>query len=192
MHLDIPALVAAYGYPATFLGALFEGETILTLAGLAVHRGHLDGLAAWLLGAAGGALGDTIYFAIGHRFGTGALARFPSLAPAIVRVQGLVLRHPALAVIAVRFLYGVRIAGPVVIGASPLPWYRFVPLNLCGALLWSACWLGIGYGVGTAAHQLIGNEGKIERELFLGVLLIGVVAVATLRLRAGRSRKSTF
>jgi hypothetical protein len=56
MQVDLPALVAAYGYPVTFIGTLFEGETILTLAGLAAHRGHLAWLPLWLLAALGGTL----------------------------------------------------------------------------------------------------------------------------------------
>ena len=120
MHVDLPALIQAYGYPLTFIGALFEGETIVTLAGLAVHRGHLYWLPVLVLAAAGGTVGDTIYFALGRRYGSELFARWPSFTTAIERVQRLVHRNPASAVIAVRFLYGMRIAGPVVIGSSGL------------------------------------------------------------------------
>src|SRR2546425_139469 len=51
VHVDLPALIQAYGYPATFIGALLEGETIVTLAGLAVHRGHLHWPALLVLAA---------------------------------------------------------------------------------------------------------------------------------------------
>ena len=133
MHVDLPALIQAYGYPLTFIGALFEGETIVTLAGLAVHRGHLHWPALLVLAAAGGSIGDTIYFALGRRYGSELLARWPSFTPAIERVQRLVHRNPASAVIAVRFLYGMRIAGPVVIGSSVLSWPRYLALNIIAA-----------------------------------------------------------
>jgi len=32
--MDLPALVADYGYPIAFFGSMLEGETILALAGL--------------------------------------------------------------------------------------------------------------------------------------------------------------
>ena len=83
MHIDLPALIQAYGYPLTFIGSLLEGETIVTLAGLAVHRGHLYWPAVLVLAAAGGTVGDTIYFALGRRYGSGILARWPSFSPAI-------------------------------------------------------------------------------------------------------------
>ena len=90
MHVDLPALIQAYGYPLTFIGSLFEGETIVTLAGLAVHRGHLYWPAVLVLAAAGGTVGDTIYFALGRRYGSDILARWPSFSPAIERVKRLV------------------------------------------------------------------------------------------------------
>ena len=183
MTFNLPELIQTYGYGATFLGALLEGETVLTLAGVAVHRGHLEWPLVWLMAAAGGALGDTIYFALGRRYGEALLSRWPSFAPAIERVHRLIVARPALAVISVRFLYGMRIAGPVVIGASKLPWIRFLALNGVGAVFWSACWLAAGYALGAAAEQLLGNLAKIERELFLIVLLAGIAILIVLRLR---------
>ena len=186
MTIDLPALVATYGYPATFIGTMFEGETILVLGGLAVHRGHLAWLPLWLLAALGGWLGDLVYFMLGRRYGTRLLARWPSFAPAIARVQKLILKSPALAVIAVRFLYGVRIAGPIVIGASSLPWLRYLVLNAIGALLWSACWLALGFFLGTVAQRMLGDLARIERELFIGVIVAAGIAIALYRLRGRR------
>jgi membrane protein DedA with SNARE-associated domain len=188
MTLNLPELIQTYGYAATFLGALFEGETVLTLAGVAVHRGHLEWPLVWLLATAGGSLGDVIYFALGRKYGTALLSRWPSFTPAIARAHDLVLRRPALSVIVVRFLYGVRIAGPMVIGASPLAWPRFLLLNVCGALLWSACWVGLGYLVGATAERMVGNLAKVERELFVAVLIGALAVVAFLKLRARAPR----
>ena len=189
-HIDLPALIAAYGYPATFVGALFEGETVLTLAGLAVHRGHLSFPLLWIIAASAATLGDVFYFAIGRRYGAAVLSRWPTFKPAIDRVHRLIDRMPALSVIAVRFLYGMRIAGPVVIGSGTLSWPRYVALNVAGSLLWSACWLGAGYALGAAAEQALGNLAKIERELFVGVLVVGAIVVVAVRLRARRNAQA--
>jgi len=184
MYIDLHALIQSYGYPLTFIGAVFEGETILTLAGLAAHRGHLAWPVLWILAAMGGMLGDTIYFALGRRYGAELLSRWPRFAPAIERVRRLVRGHPALAVILVRFLYGARIAGPVVIGSSRFAWSHYLALNAVGALLWSACWLTVGYALGAAAEQVVGNLAKIERELFLAVLAGALIVALVLKLRA--------
>ena len=188
MHVDLPALIESYGYPLAFFGALLEGETVLTLAGLAVHRGHLAFVPVWLLAAAGGAVGDSIYFALGRHYGAAIFQRFPRLAPAVERVNRLVLRGPAIAVIGVRFLYGVRVAGPMVIGTGPLPWPRFVLLNACGALMWSACWVLAGFGVGEIANRVLGDVAHHERALFAGVIAAAVVASLALFLARRRGR----
>jgi len=183
MHVDLPALIQSYGYPLVFLGALLEGETVLTVAGLAVHRGHLAFLPVWLLAAAGATAGDAFFFALGRRYGTAIFQRFPRLAPGVVRIDRLVRRGPAVAVIGVRFLYGMRVAGPVVIGTGALPWPRFLLLNACGGLLWSACWVSAGYGLGEVAKRWLGDLVRHERSLFLGVFVVAVAVIAILRLR---------
>jgi membrane protein DedA with SNARE-associated domain len=190
MHFDLPALVATYGYPVAFFGSMLEGETILALAGLAVHRGHLPYVPVWLLAAVGGAIGDAIYFALGRRYAARILARWPAMVPAADRVHKLILRGPAIAIVTVRFLYGLRLAGPIVIGSCALPWPTFIFWNAIGALLWSACWLAVGYSLGEVAQRLIGNLAHVERELFLGVLVVAISVIVVLRWRARAARQA--
>ena len=188
MTFDFTPWVAAYGYPATLAGALFEGETVLALAGLFAHRGLLD--LPWLiaLGAIGGAAGDIVYFALGRRYGAALLTRFPKYAPAAERVHALICRHPVLTIFGIRFLYGLRTVGPAVIGSSAVPWPRFLMFNALGALVWSACWVGAGYALGEAAQRLLGRVIHVERELVIGALLVALIATIALRLRRRRIR----
>lgn len=92
-------------------------------------------------------------------------------------------------VLGVRFMYGLRTAGPAVIGASGLSTALFVPVNLAGALLWSACWAGAGYVLGETAERVLGQVERFERGVALGVIVFGVVvAVVTLLRRRGDGR----
>lgn len=186
MAIDLAPWIAAYGYPATLAGALFEGETVLVLAGLFAHRGVLDLWVLIALGAIGGAAGDIVYFALGRRYGKTLLARFPKYAPAADRVQAMILRHPELSIFGIRFLYGLRTVGPAVIGSSAVSWPRFLVLNALGALVWSACWVGAGYVLGEAAQRLLGRVVHVEREFVIVVLAVAVIATIVLRLRRRR------
>ena len=102
MDIDLTPWIAAYGYPVTLAGAIFEGETVLVVAGLFAHRGVLDLWGLIALGAIGGVTGDVAYFALGRRYGKALLARFPKYARAADRVQAIDpaasrtvdLRHP--------------------------------------------------------------------------------------------------
>ena len=100
----------------------------------------------------------------------------------------MIERHPVATILGVRFMYGLRTAGPAIIGTTRMTLLAFVPLNVVGALLWSACWAGAGYVLGRAAEHLLGDLARIERELFGGVLVlvvIGVVAAKVWRARHG-------
>src|SRR5262245_1845677 len=89
--MDLASLLQGYGYSVVVVGTVLEGETILALAGLAAHRGYLA--LPWVIAAAaaGGFLGDQIYFFVGRFYGPRVLARFPKLAPG-VEGAGLGLR----------------------------------------------------------------------------------------------------
>jgi membrane protein DedA with SNARE-associated domain len=167
--MDFAKLVAEHGYLITFLGALIEGETVLTLAGLAAHRGYLHLPALIALASLGSCIGDQVYFLIGRRYGKRLIARFPRFKPAVRRVDALVVRYAGVAVIAVRFLYGLRTVGPIAIGASRMPWHKFALFNVAGAIAWSAIWLMGGFLIGEMVHMLIGDVRHFEVWLFAGV-----------------------
>jgi len=63
------------------LSAADRSETVLTLAGVAAHRGYLPLTTLIVLAAIGSFIGDQVYFLIGRRFGGGLFARFPKLRP---------------------------------------------------------------------------------------------------------------
>jgi membrane protein DedA with SNARE-associated domain len=188
MTLEFAPLVAQYGYPAALVGALFEGETVLVLAGLFAHRGILDFPLLVVLGAMGGAMGDIVYFTVGRRYGQALLARFPKFAPAAERVEALIERFPNLAIFGIRFLYGLRTVGPAVIGASDVSWARFLLLNALGALGWSTCWVGAGYVLGEAAQRLLGKVMHLEREGVIVAVIVALIATVVLHIRRHRIR----
>jgi membrane protein DedA with SNARE-associated domain len=177
MAFEYGPLIERYGYFATFAGTLVEGESLLILSGLAAHRGYLAFPLVVLVGALGGALGDMAFFLLGRHFGAGLLARFPRFAPAADRVHGMIERHPVATILAVRFMYGLRAAGPAIIGTTSVPFVVFAIVNAAGAIAWSACWASAGYVLGKAAEHILGDLAKVERELFAGVILAVVLAI---------------
>ncbi len=187
--MDHAALIEQYGYLATFVGTLLEGESLLILSGLAAHRGYLSFPVVVAVGALGGALGDIGFFLLGRHHGGRLVERFPRFAPAVGRVHRMVERHPVATILAVRFMYGLRTAGPAIIGTTRVPWLTFCVLNALGAFAWSACWAGAGWVLGKAAEHLLGDLAHLEKELFLGALVAAVIAAIGLRWWRARSRR---
>ncbi|MDI2591827.1 DedA family protein [Pseudomonas sp. N3-W] len=183
-HIDFNYLLATYGYWAVFFGCLLEGETILILGGMAAHQHllHLWPVIGWA--SLGGMLGDQLLFWTGRYFGGRLLPRLKSKQAAIDRVTDLIHRYPSISVFSVRFLYGMRLVGPMVIGASGLSPIRFSLLNALGAVVWATLFASGGYWAGEALEGMLGNLKPYRLPIALGVLVLAVVIALVRHWRA--------
>jgi membrane protein DedA with SNARE-associated domain len=172
--MELATAVQQYGYPVVFVGSVLEGETVLTLAGLAAHRGYLSLQWVIAIAALGGFLGDQLYFALGRRYGARLLDRYPRLALPMSRATSILERHNAWLIIAMRFMYGLRTAGPLAVGMSRIGWLQFAALNALGAVLWAPLFVGAGYLLGDVLERLLGDLKAIEHWLFAGLVVVGV------------------
>ena len=171
--MTVPEFVATFGYYAVFIGALLEGETILIVAGFAAHRGMLDLRYVIAIAFVASTLGDQIFFHLGRRYGMVILDRIPLLRPRVPLVQKLLARYHTLLIPAVRFLYGLRIAGPIVIGISGISSSRFALLNMLGAIVWAVIIALAGYYFGALLEVLIQDIKHIEVAVLIGILAAG-------------------
>lgn len=182
--MDLGALIETYGYWVLVIGCLLEGETLLVLGGFAASRGHLDLVAVMAIAAVSGFAGDQFFFWIGRRHGPAALARFPSVAAQAGRMYRLIERYNVWVIVGVRFAYGLRIAGPILIGSSRIRPLRFAVFNAIGAVLWASLVAGVGYVFGEAARALIGEIHSIEGWLLLALLVAAGLILLVRRARA--------
>ncbi|HEY8857468.1 MAG TPA: DedA family protein [Rugosibacter sp.] len=171
----ITAFIASYGYLAIFIGTLLEGETILIAAGFAAYRGLLSLPIVILVAIAGATLGDQLAFLLGRWKGEALIARFPSLAKQKSRIHAFLERHDFWLILIVRFLYGLRIAGPVILGSSQVPLLRFTALNLIGAFMWAMLISGAGYTLGLVISSLVVDVERIEAIVLVVILSLGVI-----------------
>ena len=182
---DLAGLIASYGYWLLAVGCLLEGETVLLLAGFAAHRGHLDPFAVVVVASVAGFTGDQFYFWLGRRHGARVLARRPAWARQAGRVQALMQRWDAAFIIGVRFAYGLRVAGPVLMGASAMSARRFAVFKALGALIWALVVGGLGWAFGEAMQRWLAHWHQLEAALVL-VLLVLVLALWLRRRRRPR------
>ena len=169
-------LVANLGYVAIFLGAFLEGETVLALGGVAAAYGYLHYTLVVLVAIFGAFFGDQVWFFVGRRYGSRMIARFPSIAAKAPRVQALVRRWDAVAVILLRFCYGLRIAGPIVIGSCGIPAWRLALFNFIGAVIWAPIVAGVGYLAGEALEYWIGRMQHVQIAVLMVILLTIIIA----------------
>jgi membrane protein DedA with SNARE-associated domain len=188
--------IATYGYAAVLAGTLLEGEVILLLAGFAAHQGHLSLPLVLFIAFIGGTAGDQLFFWIGRSWDGVLLRRWPGVHARALRVGELMRRYDAALVFGIRFMYGLRIAGPIAMGALGLSSRRFAIWNAIGAAAWSVIIGGAGYLLGHALESMLGDIERYENRIVWGAVLVVGLALAlhrlahALRLRYLRSRRT--
>jgi len=173
--MDINHLITQYGYLALFLGCIAEGETFTLLGGVAAHEGLLHYGLVVLVAMAGGILGDTALFFIGRHYGTAILQRFKKHQKQIKKANTLIRKRPVLFVIGVRFMYGLRIIGPIIIGSSGLKPQKFLLLNVIGAVLWAVIFVSLGYVGGQVIAPWLHKLDHHLKQVFWVVLIVALV-----------------
>jgi membrane protein DedA with SNARE-associated domain len=167
-------LIRAYGYWALLVGTFFEGETILMLGGLAAHLGYLD--LPWVMTVAfvGSFSGDQLYFFIGRLKGRDLLSRHPAWQSRVEKVHRFLKRYHDLIMLAFRFVYGIRIMTPFVLGMNHrIRTRRFVVFNALGALLWSVVVSAGGFLFGRALEGVLKDIRRYQIEIILFVIAAG-------------------
>lgn len=186
--MDITALLHSHIYTAIVLGSLVEGETTVVLAGFAAHQGYAPWWAVTLLAAAVNFVWDQSLFALGRWRGDWVLSKAPRLRAGVQRMSPLIHRHRRWVVFGVRFMYGLRTAGPIALGLARVPWPDFIVFNALGAAVWATVFAGLGYAFGNTIARVIGVAAHYEALAVLAILLLGIVAFGVHRWRRSRAR----
>ena len=186
--MDTSALLHRHIYTAIVLGSVVEGETTVVLAGFAAHQGYAPWWAVTLLAFTINFVLDQSLFALGRWRGDWILGKAPRLREGVQRVEPLIHRHRRWVVFGVRFMYGLRTAGPIALGMARIPWSDFVVFNALGAAVWATVFAGLGYAYGNAIARVIGVAAHYEALAVLVILLLGIVMFSVHYRRRGHAR----
>ena len=178
VETSLPEFVSTYGYLAVFFGTLLEGEAILMIAATpriaatsrcrsslpspSSARRSVTSCSSWPDGSSA------------RRW-----TRVQTLRDRQHRVNALLVRHHAWLIVALRFAYGLRIAGPIIIGMSDLPASRFFFFDAVGALISAPVIAAVGYLLGETLEWLLRDLRAYEMAglAALAVISLGIAAV---------------
>jgi membrane protein DedA with SNARE-associated domain len=184
-HLE--QLVRSHGYWALFVGTFLEGETPLILGGLCAKLGLLQLPVVIVIAFIGSFFGDQIWFFIGYFKGREILSKHPKWAKRADRVHTAIKRYRTLIMLGFRFIYGMRIMTPFVIGLDrEITIVRFFVLNAMGAVLWSVVGALAGYFFGYALQGFVKNIRKYEIHALIIVSIIGLLLWAIHKYRSNK------
>lgn len=192
-------IVDAVGYPATGLGILIEsigvpfpGEALLLAASAWAATQHHSLILVVLVAFFASTAGADIGYVLGFKGGRPFVERFGSVfhirPDHIARSELFFARYGDRAILAGRFILGMRTWGSMLAGMSRMPFWRFQVFSAIGGLAWALVISAAGYLVGS-------NLALVEaiiRGIGLGGLIvlamIGVILVVAQHLAASRPR----
>jgi membrane protein DedA with SNARE-associated domain len=197
---SVAPLINHYGYAAVALFVMLEdfgvptpGETVLVAAAVYAGAGQLNVVVVGVLAVAAAIVGDNIGFAIGTFGGRRLLDRYGKyvlLTPERVdKAEDFFNRHGGWVVAAARFIEGLRQANGIIAGMSDMTWWKFLPYNALGAVLWVAVWLTIGYTAGSKLDTIYKEGARYQVYLLVAVVVLLAAFILRVVLRRRRRRR---
>ncbi len=190
------AIVDALGYPAAGLGILIEssgipfpGEVLLVAAAAWAAARHHSIILVILFGFLGATAGADIGYYLGYKGGRPFVERFGRFfrirPDHIARSELFFARHGDKAVLAARFVLGLRTWGSMLAGMARMPFWRFQLFSALGGLGWATV-------IGVAGYLLGSNLPLLEaiiRAVGLGGLALVVLLVVILVVAGRRAER---
>lgn len=174
---ELSQLIAQYGIYAVFALCMVEGDITLLISGALAHSGFFGDYSFFkvlFFGTLGGMAGDHIGYGIGRIFHEKAKHyRFYQMAQP--RVERLIDKFGAFAIIISKYIYGIRAAMCIFYGIGKMPFTRFLFLDFISCFLWVLVLAGTGYFFSGAITSIIGDFQQIGIALFFVILFAVVV-----------------
>ncbi len=167
-------LLRQYGYLLIFIVTLFEGETILVIAGILAHQGLLNIELSILSAFLGSVIGDQMFFQLARQEGYDFVKKFKYVSSVLPRAKRLVERFDIYIVLFARYIYGLRTALIVVCGLAKMPRLKFTIYNVIAGLIWAVSYGFLGYFFSEAIGSVAGL-GKIELVIAIAIAVAALI-----------------
>ena len=179
-------LLGAYVYLGLFfvvfaetglaVGFFLPGDSLLVVSGLFAAAGKLNVALVLLAFFLGSVIGDSTGYWTGRAMGKTIFNRENSFVFKPSRVEKAKLffeKYGVKTIIMARFVPIVRTFAPLVIGATEMPYNKFLPYSVLGGLLWISTMVLSGYFLGGLVERALGIklEDHIEKVVVVVVLL---------------------
>jgi membrane protein DedA with SNARE-associated domain len=173
-HVMIPLARRVLVYVMLGLTGIVAEEATPLLGGLAAQDGRLDFTAVVAAISVGTWVAAVLLYFVGRARGHWVRKRFPWLRTFFLRAFTVVRRHPWRATLAVRWVFGLRIALPIACGAARVPLGTYVIGSAVSCFTWSLTFVVVGWYFGEAARRLLHHVERYERWIVL-VLALGAL-----------------
>ena len=180
MHGAINHWIEQYGVLGVFLSAAIEGELGVVVGGAMAHLGKLNPLAVVLAAWSAAFLSAQAFFLAGRWQRDRPWVHKVTDKRAFALALHWIDRHPTLFCLCYRFVYGMRVVGPVALSLSHIRAHTYLLFNLVTALAWAIVGVSLGWLFGPELAHLVREWFTPERfaaaSAAAAAVLVGVIA----------------
>lgn len=160
------------------VGFFLPGDSLLVVSGLfaRTYPEKLNILLVLLSFFMGSVIGDSTGYWTGRMMGKTLFGRETSRIfkpKRVEKAKHFFEKHGVKTIIFARFVPIVRTFAPLVVGATEMPYRKFLPYSILGGLLWICSMVLAGYFLGTVIENALGIKlaDHIEKVVILVVFL---------------------
>ncbi|MCB0462737.1 MAG: DedA family protein [Flavobacteriaceae bacterium] len=161
-------------YTCFFLGIFIEGEFIFLSAVIASSHGYLNIWLVITIAIMATITSDLVYFSLGKKGATKWINR-PNWKTKIEAVNTKIDKHKHLFLFSYRFLYGLRIATPLVLGMQNISLSTFLKYSIISTIIWSALFTVLGIAFGELILNYLKHIQKVEYYIIGGLLTVAII-----------------
>jgi membrane-associated protein len=168
------------------LGFFLPGDSLMFTVGVVAGTGALDIVLVNVVLCAAAILGDSTGYLLGRQTGPRIFSRPDSRIfkqEYITRTKEFYAKYGGKTIVMARFLPIVRTFAAFVAGVGQMPYLKFLPYSVCGAVLWVVSLTTLGYHVGGIPFVRRNFDKAI-----LAIILLSLLPSAIEILKARRER----
>jgi membrane protein DedA with SNARE-associated domain len=162
-------------YISIFFGVILEGEMVLLTSAIAAERGLLVLWVVVVIAFSGTLISDWTYFFLGRYLGINWISKKPFFQRKAEIVHQKISKNLMLVLLSYRFLYGLRIITPFVLGTTSVKKKTFLFFSALTTLIWCIFYSLLGYYMGEVVRIWLGDIQRIQLILIGMVLLSGII-----------------
>ncbi|MED7818705.1 MULTISPECIES: DedA family protein [unclassified Francisella] len=186
------SLLVNWGYLAVALAVFVEGEIFLIMVGIATAATLFSYPLVIIAATLGAIAHDNTIFILSKFIGKKLILRKASWSYKARKASKLLEKYESLAILSIRFLYGLRTITILIVGLSRVSKYKFISLDALSSFIWSFIYITLGYLFGHAILKFINHfdiSNWISNNKYLSIfILILLSSIIYLSYRILRSR----
>ncbi len=176
------------------VGFFLPGDSLLVVSGLFAAAGKLNIALVLIAFFLGSVIGDSTGYWTGRKMGKTIFNRESSVIfkpSRVEKARQFFDKHGAKTIILARFVPIVRTFAPIVIGATEMPYVKFLTYSIFGSLLWICGMVLAGYFAGGLIETAFGIklDEHIDKVVVV-VVLLSLIPIIVEYLKARRERKN--